>query len=170
MATKNRTPTAGWHIPAAVGAWLLPGLGHFILGEKTRGIILSLSIGCLWIGGLSIGGITVCDSVEHPYWFWAQMLMAPSWAVDHWLQSLREAELVYASLYEPSFGRVSEQGILYTALAGLLNLLAIIDVIYRDPRHHQPDDTDTAHHHPHPRPFQRDTDTPKHDPEPAATE
>lgn len=34
--------------------------------------------------------------------------------------------------YEPSYGRVDEQGVLYTALAGLLNLLAVMDVLYRE--------------------------------------
>jgi len=37
--------------------------------------------------------------------------------------------------YEPSFGHIKEQGVLYTALAGLLNLLAILDVAYREPCH-----------------------------------
>ena len=33
--------------------------------------------------------------------------------------------------YEPSFGQVYEQGMLYTLLAGLLNLLAMMDVAHR---------------------------------------
>ncbi|MCW5853712.1 MAG: hypothetical protein KIT87_26835, partial [Anaerolineae bacterium] len=36
--------------------------------------------------------------------------------------------------YQPSFAHVNEQGVLYTALAGLINLLAILDVIYKDPK------------------------------------
>ena len=79
---------------------------------------------------------------EHPAWFYAQMLVAPSWAVDWYQMHLKQDvvdlpnvtyEAQFGTRFEPSYGHMNEQGILYTSLAGLLNLLAMIDVLYRDP-------------------------------------
>lgn len=135
---------SNWHPAAALAAWILPGLGHFILGQKQRGAILCVTIGVLWLAGMIIGGISVFDHREHPAWFVGQMLMAPSVVMDqtivlklkpHAGPTRPESD----PAYEPSFGRVNEQGVLYTALAGLLNLLAILDVIYQDPRQREND-------------------------------
>ena len=35
--------------------------------------------------------------------------------------------------YEPSYGRMNGAGGLFAAVVGMLNLLAVIDVFYRDP-------------------------------------
>ena len=136
-------PTHEWNITAAIAAWVLPGLGHWWLGEKQRGSILAASIGVRWLAGFILGGISVFDHKEHPGWFWlAQVHLAPAIGADFALQELKTHGTPLPNnhpAYEPGFGRVSEQGILYTALAGLLNLLAIMDVIYRDPNRRRRD-------------------------------
>jgi hypothetical protein len=142
LNVSDREPRFRWRPGAALAAWLLPGLGHYLLGERRRGAILAASIGILWLAGFIIGGISVFDHQDRAEYIVAvgQVFMAPSIAVDAYLQ--REIKPRYPGSqrpeapngYEPSLGRVSEQGILYTALAGYLNLLAIIDVLYRDPR------------------------------------
>lgn len=134
-------PTASpkWHFAGAIATWLIPGAGHFMLGQKGRGLILLASIGLLWVGGFFIGGVGVFDRKGHPVWFMGQMLIAPSVLVEGYHRSLQTAGLPPrpddpAGPYQPSFGHVHEQGVLYTALAGMLNLLAIMDVLYRDPK------------------------------------
>jgi hypothetical protein len=123
---------------AAIAAWLLPGLGHYMIGEKRRGSIIGATIGIIWLAGLLISGISVIDRREHPAWFLGQMLLAPSVAVNVGHQFIdanykepvpNPADPADAPIYEPSFGHVYEQGMLYTLLAGLLNLLAILDVL-----------------------------------------
>ncbi len=49
--------------PGIVGicAWLLPGGGYFILGERTRGAVVSISIILLFLMGILIGGIRIMD-------------------------------------------------------------------------------------------------------------
>jgi len=131
-----------WNPVAALCAWLLPGLGHWLIGEKRRAVILGGAIGALWLSGLLIGGLSIIDLQKYQWWFCGQMLTAPSVAVEGarhaGLIAERSENVVYAGhtgfwrSYEPSFGRPAEQGILYTALAGMLNLLAVIDVIYRE--------------------------------------
>lgn len=169
-----------WNPHAAVAAWLVPGLGHIVLGQHRRGIVLGIAIGALWLAGLLIGGISVIDKQardEPPqhvqdqfdrgdrvpgytpgrsWWYWGQAMIAPSIIIERVRNSMAvnySAELgapqepnprgrlvpptdpsTPPPPYEPSFGRVAEQGTLYTALAGMLNLLAMIDVLYCDPK------------------------------------
>ena len=134
-----------WNLPAAIAAWLLPGLGHLLIGEVKRGLILATAIGSLWIGGLFVGGISVIqfktDKDQVRPWFLGQMLIAPSLVVEYTHDRYRahypgpepDPDPDGLTLYEPSYARPYEIGTLYTALAGLLNLLAIIDVAYREP-------------------------------------
>ena len=127
-----------WNFLATIGAWLFPGLGYLLMGERKRAAILAVSIGLLWLSGILIGGVSVVDRQQHPAWFLGQMLVAPSLAVNYYQQQIKQdiddpTVINIDQGYEPSYGHISEQGILYTALAGLLNLLAMIDVVYRAP-------------------------------------
>lgn len=128
------------NLAAAALGWVLPGLGHILIGHVGRGVILAVTIGSLWMGGLLIGGITVIDRQHHPAWFIGQMFLAPSLVVNRYHQHLRDryhrdvgTRADVSPGYEPAFGKPEEQGTLYTSLAGLLNLLVVIDVLYRDP-------------------------------------
>ena len=135
------TPT--WNLTAALAAWVLPGLGHALLGDVRRGLVIGIAIVALWVSGLAIGGVGSIQRERHPFWFLGQALVAPTLAV-HYVRNtfLVEApspddldrEMPGRIIYSPAYGHTSEQGVLYTALAGLLNLLAIIDVVYRSPR------------------------------------
>lgn len=136
---------AAWNLPAAVAAWLIPGLGHFLAGHTRQGVILFVCIGGLWASGLLVGGINVVQSrssegLVRP-WYLGQAIIAPSIAVEYQhdryraLQPGREPDPDDQVIpYQPSYGRAYEIGTLYTALAGLLNLLAIVDIVYREPR------------------------------------
>ncbi len=135
----DSTPSPRWHVASAIAAWLVPGLGHWLLGQRSRAAVLCVSISMLWVGGFFIGGVGVFDRKAHPIWFAGQMLIAPSILVEKWHTHLQgpyalpprpDADEIP---YEPSYSHIHEQGVLYTALAGMLNLLAIMDVLYQDP-------------------------------------
>jgi len=145
-ANPTKPPsTPVWNIPAAVAAWLVPGLGHLLAGHTKRGAILMLCIGGLWVVGLLVGGISVVqsrntDGTLRP-WYLGQAIIAPSIAVEYTHDKFRarfegkDPSPDDPSLpFSPAYGRAAEIGTLYTALAGLLNLLAIIDIAYREPR------------------------------------
>jgi hypothetical protein len=127
-----------WHLAAAAAAWLLPGLGHYLLGERRRGSILACTIGVLWLAGLLIGGPTVLDlkNAGANIVQYGQVGMAPSFMGYYVHSRLRVAAADHPEDggYEPSFAAVQEQGVLFTAIAGMLNVLAVFDVLYRDPR------------------------------------
>jgi len=43
-------------IPACVSAWLVPGLGHFMLGRRGRGLLFFGVVTTLFVLGLHLGG------------------------------------------------------------------------------------------------------------------
>lgn len=146
MSTDPAPTTPRWRPGAAALAWLLPGLGHLALGERKRGLVLMGAIVCLYTAGLLVGSISVIDRRDDRLWFTAQALAGPAtFALDALHQRLRprtetridrnfpdaQPPTDLTLPYVRSIGSVREIGTLYCALAGLLNLLAILDVIHR---------------------------------------
>ncbi len=143
---KDREAMSPWQIawPAIVG-WFVPGLGHILIGDKKRGSIVAVGIIGLWLIGLLVGGITVIDcfdntepesdrkSLSLP--FFAQVGVAPTLVLTAYHRNQvaalgdRENAPGAGAGYEPSFGRVFEQGVLLTSLAGMLNLMAVLDLL-----------------------------------------
>lgn len=140
QARPRKPDDAGdWNPAAAAAAWLVPGLGHWMIGLKTRAKIIGGGIMLLWLLGVLIGGADAVNVDRNKYWFIPQAVMAPNVALQaaHHFHILGEKPQPWEEpqsgiAYEPAFGRPLEQGVLFTALAGFLNLLAVIDVIFRD--------------------------------------
>jgi len=42
-------------------AWLIPGSGYFMIGERSRGITAGIAIVALFLAGLLVGGIRIAD-------------------------------------------------------------------------------------------------------------
>ncbi len=134
----EQTPSSVPWALAAVLAWALPGLGHFIIGEKARGIIVGVTLVCLFTAGLLIGGIDVVDSRRDTLWYAGEVMIGPAAiAIDLVHRSYDQDGEPYPPSdsrrppYYPSIARVNELGTLYCTLAGVLNLLAILDVVGR---------------------------------------
>jgi len=147
--STHATRAHGVHRPVAavVAAWVLPGLGHIILGERARGLVIMVTLASLYFAGLLLGGIDVIDRKEDKLWYAGQVLAGPvTIALDMQNQKLKtraRAQLedrVFPEAQPPDFarlpyirsvGRVNELGTLYCALAGMLNLLVIVDIFFR---------------------------------------
>lgn len=129
---------------AAVLAWLWPGAGHISLGEKKRGLFVMAGVLFLFISGLLIGGVNVVDRRDDRLWFIAQIFCGPvTLAADYANQNLIKRPIMQHSpeeLRDPdqwrtiSVGHINEIGKLYVALAGLMNLVAILDALHFTPR------------------------------------
>lgn len=169
----------------AVAAWLLPGMGYVLIGQRSRGLTVGLTVIVLFVAGLLIGGIRVLEvpgygphgtsvfayrirqfdartgqEVEPAYQFTEDQLSntdnrrfegqaifthpldeirAKPWSIAQILTGpvgiIAGAGAVAASRRDAnddpigarSHSRLNEIGVLYTAIAGMLNLLAIID-------------------------------------------
>jgi len=129
---------------AAVLAWLLPGAGHLYLGERRRGWLIMGGVLSLFLGGVLIGGVDSVDSRQDRLWFCAQVLCGPIAVVTDivnqtalgplppdWLARYEAGDAdVRRRLRRKGLGHVNEMGTLYSALAGLMNLVAILDALH----------------------------------------
>lgn len=102
-------------------SWFLPGGGYFFLKEKKRAVIIFVTVVLLFCMGLYIGSIGVVDPIGAKPWYLAQIMNSPMVAVLGHLT---------ASGGYPVYGRPNEIGQIYTAIAGLLNLLCIVNAVY----------------------------------------
>ncbi len=59
---------------ALVLAWVVPGLGHLLIGQKARGAIFLVTIHGLFGLGLLIGGIRVINPPDQAIWTYTQFL------------------------------------------------------------------------------------------------
>jgi hypothetical protein len=125
IAPAVRVPLAG------LLAWLLPGLGHIFLGQKTRGIIILITITVTYWGGVAIGGVRdTVDPQQRTAWFMAQTCAGlHTLAAYQWANTIRSRP--DPTLSTRANHRESEAAVVYTGVAGLLNLLVILDALSR---------------------------------------
>lgn len=132
----DNTNKARFQILAPILGWLIPGFGHWSLGYRRRGRLIALGVLGIYLLGLLIGGVGVINRQTGFWWYCGQVFVGPATPiVDYWVAKHPEPAdpaddpgYVYAV---PSFAKVNEVGTLYTTLAGLLNLIAILDVIFK---------------------------------------
>ena len=84
----------------------------------------------LFLGGVLIGGIDAVDRREDPLWFLAQAVCGPiAFATD--LANQRLLSDPQLRLRRKGLSHVNEIGTLFAALAGLMNLVVILDALHR---------------------------------------
>jgi len=128
----------------AIAGWLVPGLGYCMLGQRLRGTVIGVTIVLLFVAGLVIGGLHVIDAptgltiplIFQKPWFICQIMTGPicaasSFLANHWGTYIDPASGKQMIGVAFSHARVNEIGVLYTAIAGMLNLMAVIDSSYR---------------------------------------
>lgn len=134
---------------AAFLAWLVPGLGHIYQGRIGKGILYAVCILSLYVLGFAMGEGKIV------YWRWVNPLNNPERfclyylgqffvglpalpaLVQGTLKWLGMNEILWGFMAEPAqnvlnglhprLGKLVEIGSMYTAVAGLLNVLAIYD-------------------------------------------
>jgi len=120
---------------AAVLAWILPGLGHMSLGHRKRGGLIMFGILFLFIGGVLIGGIDCVDRKNDRLWFLAQSVCGPiAFCVDALNQGYIKHLPPEEQLQTVALNKPNEMGTLFCALAGLMNLVVILDALYFAPK------------------------------------
>ena len=135
---------------ALVLAWVAPGLGHFVIGEKARGLILGGTVYLLFAAGLFVGGIRAINPQDQPIWTYTQFLIGwPMLVANHYehdsraiLDDLLRQHSAFANPQEAQqviaanplmadHPKVRDLGSVYCGIAGMLNLLVIFDVLLR---------------------------------------
>jgi hypothetical protein len=113
-------------------AWLVPGLGHLYLGERTRGLICLVAITATFWTGVAIGSVQgTIDPRERTLWFMAQICTGGNTLTAIGLNAaVKPKPGATTPAYIPSWLSV-DVGVHYTGVAGLLNLLVILDALSR---------------------------------------
>ena len=105
-------------------SWLIPGAGHIYLGQRSRGIVIFLAISCaFWIGVFIGGAHSTVNWVDNRAWFFAQ-IFAGAYALLTML-------IGYLPSAMASYGKTLDLATIYTGVAGLLNVLVILDALGR---------------------------------------
>ena len=157
--TGQRDPAQGMLSLAIVGAmaWLIPGGGYFVLGDKRRGAVVLVTISLTFLTGIYVGSIGVIDSLHAKPWYFAQVMNTPAVMLigNHVAGAYRKAknsvdearhtgdqraivkavEMMQSNTYRV-YGRPNEVGQIYTSIAGLLNLLCIVNAMYLTHKRH----------------------------------
>jgi len=107
-------------VTALVLGWVIPGAGHAYAGRWGKAVLFAVLIIGLLVAGFVLGGGSNIQPNE--WWFGAQLgAGGPLLALTPISQYL----MVHG---EPDYANpVREMGTLYTAVAGLLNLLVMMD-------------------------------------------
>lgn len=122
MARNSGGNYAGSLLIVGFSGWVIPGGGFFLLKETKRGLITLIAISLTFLAGLYVGSIGVVDPVGSWPWYLAQVLASPIvFVLGHYT----------AAGGWPVYGRPNEIGQIYTSVAGLLNLLCIINAVCR---------------------------------------
>lgn len=102
---------------AVIAGWIIPGGGFLVVRQYGRAAVLFCSLTAIFLLGIYIGSIAVIDITYAKPWFAGQILYSPIVGLL--------AKTVQSSGMQ-SHGRPAGIGQIYTTVAGMLNLLAII--------------------------------------------
>ncbi len=121
---------------AGLLGWIVPGLGHIFIGDRVRGIICLAAIALTFWTGVAIGGVRgTVDPRERKLWFMAQLCTGVNAGLAYVIREnipSGQAEADRAAI-APSWV-ATEIGVHYTGVAGLLNILVILDAMARSER------------------------------------
>lgn len=143
----------GFNPIAGFAAIVFPGAGHIVRGEVLRGILAGVGVLFLFFNGLLIGGIDAVDSRENRLWFFGQACVGPlAFGVDRIHQThfkvndsgrVRHRRPDENPRHIRALGKMSELGVLSATLAGMLNIIVILDAAFPGPRRRTSPETPT---------------------------
>ncbi|NOX58195.1 MAG: hypothetical protein GXP29_04970 [Planctomycetes bacterium] len=107
-------------------AWLLPGLGHVYLGQRNRGIILGVVVAATFWCGVAVAGVqSSVQPIRRTAWFCGQIC-----AGSHTLATVGWGRLRSTSHPNERAGFAEEDiAVIFTGVAGMLNILIILDAL-----------------------------------------
>lgn len=127
-------PSIGFRTPlAGLLSWVVPGLGHIYLGNRARGLVCLIAITATFWTGIAIGGAgTTIDPSERTLWFSAQMCSGANALAGYAMHNAVVSRWTPTDRAEAMANWTSsEVGVHYTGVAGLLNILVVLDALAR---------------------------------------
>mgnify|MGYP001589753273 CR=1 FL=1 len=143
QSAQNTITETGFDLVAGVAAFAFPGAGHLLAGQPKRAICIAIGVLSLFFGGLFIGGITIIDRQDNGWWFIAHGCVGPvAFGVDYVHQHkfrvpdpdkpkrFKTPPPGPGQTYVKSVGKSLDIGTLFSAVAGMLNHIVIIDAAF----------------------------------------
>lgn len=146
MADKQEEPRWG---PVDAGlavvlGWLVPGAGHLYLGQRIKALVLFTLILGTFLGGQVLADFKCVfyrksPTLKSQLWFYGQAGVGLPTLLFSLTNEAHDEGWEAKERFENSPG--FEMGTLWTTVAGLLNLLAVVNVydVYYRRRHPRPD-------------------------------
>jgi hypothetical protein len=121
----DQAPPVGKWLPAVLVAWLIPGGGHFMLKRPGRGGLIAASVTAMFLLGLMMRGMLferqgndLLTIVIYYGGFIGDLMSGLLYFVTVWL-GYNQPDVA---------GHVHDYGTKFLVAAGLLNVLAMVDV------------------------------------------
>lgn len=108
---------------ALFAGWLVPGGGHFFLGRRTQGVVFFLAITATFLLGMFLTDFRNVSPSRHPFYFLAHILNGGETIAA----SVLTSGLVEEEVPRHLGMRTGDIGTLYSAVAGLLNVIVMMD-------------------------------------------
>jgi Family of unknown function (DUF6677) len=118
-APKIPRPKTGTLVRLCVAGWLVPGLGHFLLGRKWRALILFAAIVGMFLLGLAMKGefyATGTGSYLETLGYFGELCVGLAMPIAK-----------FFSYVGDTFFPSSDYGTAFLVTAGMLNVLTVID-------------------------------------------
>lgn len=120
-ATAAEETQTGWLVLLCLGSWLIPGAGHLWLGRRAKGLVFLVALPLMFGIGLALHGTLFPFDAREP-------LVALAALADLGVGAM----YFIAAALDHAKGEVTavtyEYGNAFLIVAGLLNLLVVIDV------------------------------------------
>ena len=104
---------------AALCSWLLPGSGHYLLGQRDKGILVGAAVVIMFTAGLLFAAGHAVDRVDSPKYFIGTVLFGGGTLFSSLVTAPLEMGERLSSFYEA--------GTTLVTVAGLMNLVVMID-------------------------------------------
>jgi hypothetical protein len=118
-AAAGKSAERGFVYLPLIAGWLVPGAGHFLLGKWIRGLLLSLSIFCMFALGLAMHGKLYSSAQD--------ILDLLGFVGDLGNGILFFAGRILGLGADPVQVTTADYGTKFIVVAGLLNVIAAVD-------------------------------------------
>jgi len=141
MASKTEAVPLSRYIVACVVGWLIPGGGHWLLGMPRRGLFIFFGVTATLVLGVCLGGSWVLGWHASKFAWICQLCSGLPGLIGALVHHIDIGRLTQAGINPATFagyGRGVDFGLVYTGIAGGLNVLAVLDLIGRAEKGTQP--------------------------------
>ncbi len=126
------------YLAIALG-WLIPGAGHWLIGQRGRAVVFALAIHLLFFGGVLLGGVRVLNRPRQPVWDYSQFMAGWPMLVGN---AVKNNTFPPHAKHPVGFAPlIQDVATAYCGLAGMLNLLVLVDLFLHVSDDHSPPKT-----------------------------